>query len=34
MLSHQVVQSAKALQWIMDSLKSQGIAAKEAKPPS
>lgn len=29
-LSHQVVQSAKALQWIMDSLKSRGYAAKEA----
>ncbi|XP_073330411.1 transient receptor potential cation channel subfamily M member 2 isoform X2 [Pagrus major] len=28
-LEEQVVQSAKALQWIMDSLKSQGFAAKE-----
>ncbi|KAM9347244.1 transient receptor potential cation channel subfamily M member 2 [Symphorus nematophorus] len=31
-LEEQVVQSAKALQWIMDSLKSQGFAAKEAQP--
>lgn len=31
-LSHQVVQSAKALQWIMDSLKSRGFAAQEAQP--
>lgn len=30
--SHQVVQSAKALQWIMDSLKSRGFAAQEAQP--
>ncbi|XP_078119009.1 LOW QUALITY PROTEIN: transient receptor potential cation channel subfamily M member 2 [Sander vitreus] len=31
-LEEQVVQSAKALQWIMDSLKSQGFAAKETQP--
>lgn len=31
-LSHQIVQSAKALQWIMDSLKSQGFAAQETQP--
>ncbi|XP_030283130.1 transient receptor potential cation channel subfamily M member 2 isoform X2 [Sparus aurata] len=30
-LEEQVVQSARALQWIMDSLKSQGFAAKEAQ---
>ncbi|XP_027147042.1 transient receptor potential cation channel subfamily M member 2 isoform X1 [Larimichthys crocea] len=30
-LEEQVAQSAKALQWIMDSLKSQGFAAKEAQ---
>ncbi|XP_076603767.1 transient receptor potential cation channel subfamily M member 2 [Chaetodon auriga] len=29
-LEEQVVQSAKALQWIMDSLKSHGFAAREA----
>uniref|UniRef100_A0A667XU13 Transient receptor potential cation channel, subfamily M, member 2 n=1 Tax=Myripristis murdjan TaxID=586833 RepID=A0A667XU13_9TELE len=29
-LEEQVIQSAKALQWIMDSLKSQGHPAKEA----
>lgn len=29
-LEEQVTQSAKALQWIMDSLKSQGFGAKEA----
>ncbi|XP_077947295.1 transient receptor potential cation channel subfamily M member 2-like [Gasterosteus aculeatus] len=33
-LEKQACQSAKALQWIMDSLKSQGFAAKEAQPPS
>lgn len=32
-LSHQVSQSAKALQWIMDSLKSQGFTAQGAQPP-
>lgn len=31
-LSHQVVQSAKALQWIMDSLKSRGFTAQGAQP--
>uniref|UniRef100_A0A3B5B4H9 Transient receptor potential cation channel subfamily M member 2 n=1 Tax=Stegastes partitus TaxID=144197 RepID=A0A3B5B4H9_9TELE len=31
-LEEQVIQSTRALQWIMDSLKSQGFAAKE--PPS
>ncbi|XP_041662819.1 transient receptor potential cation channel subfamily M member 2-like isoform X1 [Cheilinus undulatus] len=31
-LEEQVMQTAKALQWIMDSLKSQGFASKE--PPS
>ncbi|XP_039673521.1 transient receptor potential cation channel subfamily M member 2 isoform X2 [Perca fluviatilis] len=31
-LEEQVVQSAKALQWIMDSLKCQGFAAKETQP--
>uniref|UniRef100_A0A8C3ARZ7 Transient receptor potential cation channel, subfamily M, member 2 n=1 Tax=Cyclopterus lumpus TaxID=8103 RepID=A0A8C3ARZ7_CYCLU len=31
-LEEQVIQSAKALQWIMDSLKCQGYAAKEAQP--
>ncbi|XP_078142127.1 transient receptor potential cation channel subfamily M member 2 [Centroberyx gerrardi] len=31
-LEEQVAQSAKALQWIMDSLKSQGHPAKEAPP--
>ncbi|TNN53990.1 Transient receptor potential cation channel subfamily M member 2 [Liparis tanakae] len=31
-LEEQVGQSAKALQWIMDSLKCQGYAAKEAQP--
>ncbi|XP_070693966.1 transient receptor potential cation channel subfamily M member 2 [Pempheris klunzingeri] len=30
-LEEQVVQSARALQWIMDSLKSQGLAAKDAQ---
>ncbi|KAE8299410.1 hypothetical protein D5F01_LYC01805 [Larimichthys crocea] len=30
-LEEQVAQSAKALQWIMDSLKSQGFGAKEAQ---
>ncbi|XP_040913185.1 transient receptor potential cation channel subfamily M member 2 [Toxotes jaculatrix] len=30
-LEEQVVQSTKALQWIMDSLRSQGLAAKEAQ---
>ncbi|XP_035531934.1 transient receptor potential cation channel subfamily M member 2 [Morone saxatilis] len=30
-LEEQVVQSARALQWIMDSLKSQGFGAKEAQ---
>ncbi|XP_037345414.2 transient receptor potential cation channel subfamily M member 2 [Pungitius pungitius] len=33
-LEEQVCQSAKALQWIVDSLKSQGFAAKEAQPPT
>ncbi|KAA8588234.1 hypothetical protein FQN60_001428 [Etheostoma spectabile] len=33
-LEEQVVQSAKALQWIMDSLKCQGFAAKETQPPT
>ncbi|KAM8855420.1 transient receptor potential cation channel subfamily M member 2 isoform 2-T2 [Spinachia spinachia] len=33
-LEEQVCQSAKALQWIMDSLKSQGFGAKEAQPPT
>ncbi|XP_075960121.1 transient receptor potential cation channel subfamily M member 2 [Anarhichas minor] len=33
-LEEQVVQSAKALQWIMDSLKCQGFAGKEAQPPT
>nr|XP_040058326.1 transient receptor potential cation channel subfamily M member 2 isoform X2 [Gasterosteus aculeatus aculeatus] len=33
-LEEQACQSAKALQWIMDSLKSQGFAAKEAQPPT
>lgn len=32
-LEEQVVQSAKALQWIMDSLKSQGFTAQGAQPP-
>ncbi|XP_068428649.1 transient receptor potential cation channel subfamily M member 2 isoform X2 [Clinocottus analis] len=31
-LEEQVVQSAKALQWIVDSLKCRGFAAKEAQP--
>ncbi|XP_062287944.1 transient receptor potential cation channel subfamily M member 2 isoform X1 [Scomber scombrus] len=31
-LEEQVSQSAKILQWIMDSLKSQGFAAKESQP--
>lgn len=31
-LEEQVVQSAKALQWIMDSLKCRGFTAKEAQP--
>ncbi|KAK2839691.1 hypothetical protein Q5P01_013431 [Channa striata] len=31
-LEEQVVQSTKALQWIMDRLKSQGLSAKEAPP--
>uniref|UniRef100_A0A8D0CLW4 Transient receptor potential cation channel, subfamily M, member 2 n=1 Tax=Sander lucioperca TaxID=283035 RepID=A0A8D0CLW4_SANLU len=31
-IEEQVDQSAKALQWIMDSLKSQGFAAKETQP--
>ncbi|XP_034741954.1 transient receptor potential cation channel subfamily M member 2 [Etheostoma cragini] len=33
-LEEQVVQSAKALQWIMDSLTCQGFAAKETQPPT
>ncbi|XP_045910552.1 transient receptor potential cation channel subfamily M member 2 isoform X2 [Micropterus dolomieu] len=33
-LEEQVIQSAKALQWIIDSLKSQGFAAKEAQLPT
>ncbi|XP_063743322.1 transient receptor potential cation channel subfamily M member 2 [Eleginops maclovinus] len=33
-LEEQVVQSAKALQWIMESLKCQGFAAKDAQPPT
>lgn len=32
-LEEQVAQSAKALQWIMESLKSQGFSAKEAQTP-
>ncbi|XP_037644765.1 transient receptor potential cation channel subfamily M member 2 [Sebastes umbrosus] len=32
-LEEQVVQSAKALQWIMESLKCGGFTAKEAQPP-
>ncbi|XP_061736092.1 transient receptor potential cation channel subfamily M member 2 [Nerophis ophidion] len=31
-LEEQVVQSAKSLQWIMDSLKSKGLAVKEEQP--
>uniref|UniRef100_G3NSB2 Transient receptor potential cation channel, subfamily M, member 2 n=1 Tax=Gasterosteus aculeatus aculeatus TaxID=481459 RepID=G3NSB2_GASAC len=31
---NQSMERPKALQWIMDSLKSQGFAAKEAQPPS
>ncbi|XP_068559379.1 transient receptor potential cation channel subfamily M member 2 [Cebidichthys violaceus] len=31
-LEEQVVQSAKALQWIMDSLKCRGFASKEVQP--
>nr|XP_057938678.1 transient receptor potential cation channel subfamily M member 2 isoform X1 [Doryrhamphus excisus] len=31
-LEEQVVQSAKGLQWIMDSLKSRGLALKEDQP--
>ncbi|XP_029314727.1 transient receptor potential cation channel subfamily M member 2 [Cottoperca gobio] len=31
-LEEQVVQSAKALQWIMESLKCRGFSAKEAQP--
>ncbi|XP_042350815.1 transient receptor potential cation channel subfamily M member 2 [Plectropomus leopardus] len=31
-LEEQVMQSAKALQWIMDSLKCRGFTAKEAQP--
>ncbi|XP_034059864.1 LOW QUALITY PROTEIN: transient receptor potential cation channel subfamily M member 2 [Gymnodraco acuticeps] len=33
-LEEQVMQSAKALQWIMESLKCQGFTAKDAQPPT
>lgn len=33
-MSHQVDQSVKILQWIMDSLKSQGFASKETQSTS
>ncbi|XP_071321114.1 transient receptor potential cation channel subfamily M member 2 [Trachinotus anak] len=32
-LEEQVVQSTRALQWIMDNLKSRGLATKEAQSP-